>query len=42
MQLVHISCHITTIKHKNFKMINLIYMIFILNFIFIIVFYAMR
>jgi hypothetical protein len=40
MQVVHISCHITTIKYKFFKMINLIHMIFILNSIFTIVFYA--
>jgi hypothetical protein len=42
MQMVHISCHITIIKYKNFKMINLIHMIFILNSVFTIVFYAMR
>jgi hypothetical protein len=40
MQVVHISCHITTRKYKNFKMINLIHMISILNSIFTIVFYA--
>jgi hypothetical protein len=34
MQVVHISYHITTTKYKFFKMINLIHMIFILNFIF--------
>jgi hypothetical protein len=38
MQVVHISYHITTTKYKNFKMINLIHMISILNFIFTIVF----
>jgi hypothetical protein len=40
MQVVHISCHINNIKYKKFKMINLIYMIFILNFIFNIVLYT--
>jgi hypothetical protein len=24
IQVVHISCHITTIKYNNFKMINLV------------------
>jgi hypothetical protein len=42
MQVVHISCHITTIEYKNFKMINLIHMISILNSAFTIVFYATR
>jgi hypothetical protein len=42
MQVVYISCHITTIKYKKIKMINLNYMIFILNFIFTIVFYVTR
>jgi hypothetical protein len=42
MQVVHISCHTTTIKYKNFKMINLIHMIFILNSIFTIVLYVTR
>jgi hypothetical protein len=42
MQVVHISCHITTTKYKNLKMINLIHMIYILNSIFTIVFYRMR
>jgi hypothetical protein len=42
MQVVHISCHITTTKYKKFKMTNLIYMISILNFVFIIVFYVTR
>jgi hypothetical protein len=41
MQVVHISCHVTTTKYKNFKMINLILMISILNFVFTTVFYAM-
>jgi hypothetical protein len=40
MQVVHISCHITTTKYKNFKMINLIHMVSILNFVFTIVFYT--
>jgi hypothetical protein len=31
MQVVHISYHITTTKYKNFRMINLIHMISILN-----------
>jgi hypothetical protein len=39
MQIVHISCHIATIKYKKFKMINLIYMISILNSVFTIVLY---
>jgi hypothetical protein len=34
MQVVHISRHITTIKYKNIKMINLIHMISILDSIF--------
>jgi hypothetical protein len=42
MQVVYISCHITTRKYKNFKMINLIHMISILIFVFIIVLYTMR
>jgi hypothetical protein len=42
MQVVHISYHIITIKYKNFKMRNLIHMIYILNYVFIIVFYTMR
>jgi hypothetical protein len=42
MQVVYISCHITTIKYKFFKMINLIHMISVLNLVFIIVFYATR
>jgi hypothetical protein len=42
MQVVYISCHITSIKYKNFKMINLIYMIFNLNFVFTIVLYTTR
>jgi hypothetical protein len=39
MQVVHISCHITTTKYENFKMINLIHMISILNSVFAIAFY---
>jgi hypothetical protein len=42
MKVVHISRHIPTTKYKIFKKINRIHMISILNFIFIIVFYAMR
>jgi hypothetical protein len=42
IQVVHISYYTITIKYKNFKMINLIHMISILNFIFTIVFYATR
>jgi hypothetical protein len=34
--------HITTKEYKKFKIINLSHMIFILNFIFTILFYAMR
>jgi hypothetical protein len=34
--------YITTTKYKNFKIINLIHMISILNFVFIIVFYTTR
>jgi hypothetical protein len=41
MQVVNISCHITTIKYKNLKMIDLFHIISILNFVFIIVFYGM-
>jgi hypothetical protein len=36
--MIHISCHIIIIKYKHFKIFNLI----ILNFVFIIVFDAMR
>jgi hypothetical protein len=42
IQVVHIGCHITTIKYKNFKMINLIHMISILNYVFTIMLYMMR
>jgi hypothetical protein len=42
MKVIHISYHIITTKYKNFKIINLIHMISILNFIFTIVFYATR
>jgi mannose/fructose/N-acetylgalactosamine-specific phosphotransferase system component IIC len=42
MQVVHISNHITTIKYKKIKMINLIHIISILNYVFTIVFYATR
>jgi hypothetical protein len=31
MQGVYISCHITTVKYKNFKIINLTHTISILN-----------
>jgi hypothetical protein len=34
MQVAHISCHITTTKYKNIKMINLIHMISILYSVF--------
>jgi hypothetical protein len=40
--MVNISYHITTIKYKKIKIINLIYIISILNFVFAIVFYVMR
>jgi hypothetical protein len=42
MQVIHISYHITTTKYKQFKMINLICTISILNSGFIIMLYAMR
>jgi multisubunit Na+/H+ antiporter MnhF subunit len=42
MQVIHISCHVITIYYKNLKMINLTYMIFILNFVFTIVVYMSR
>jgi hypothetical protein len=42
MQVVHIRCYITTTKYKNLKMINLIHMISILNFIFNIMLYMTR
>jgi hypothetical protein len=42
MQVIQISYHITTTYYKNFKMINLIHMISILNSVFTIMFYAMR
>jgi hypothetical protein len=42
MQVAHISCHIITTKYKNFKIINLIHMISILNSVFTIIFYVMR
>jgi hypothetical protein len=42
MQVVNINYHITIIKYKKFKMVNLIHMISILNYVFIIVFYVMR
>jgi hypothetical protein len=42
MQVVHISYHIITTKYKKNKMINLIHMISILNFVFTIVSYTMR
>jgi hypothetical protein len=42
MQVIHISCHITTTMYKNFKMINLIQIIYILNSVSTIVFYATR
>jgi hypothetical protein len=42
MQMVHINHRITAIKYKNFKIINLIYIIFILNSVFTIMLYVMR
>jgi hypothetical protein len=42
MQVVHINYHIIVTKYNFFKIINLIHMIYILNFIFIIMLYAMR
>jgi hypothetical protein len=40
--VIYISYHITTTHYENFKMINLTYMISILNSIFTIMFYTMR
>jgi hypothetical protein len=34
MQVIHINYHIIITKYKNFKMIHLIHIIFILNFFF--------
>jgi hypothetical protein len=42
MKVVYINGHIITIQYKNFKMTSLTYIIFILNFVFIIVFYTTR
>jgi hypothetical protein len=49
MQTIHLNIHCTiqlinlfSAIYKNFKMINITYMIFILNFVFTIVFYMMR
>jgi hypothetical protein len=42
IQVVYITYHITTTKYKKFKMINLIYIISILNSVFTIVFYTKR
>jgi hypothetical protein len=42
MQVVYIIYHITTIKYKNIKIINLIHMISILDSVFSIVLYATR
>jgi hypothetical protein len=41
IQVVHISCHIITIKYKNIKMINLIH-ISILIFVFIVLYSTRR
>jgi hypothetical protein len=40
--MIHIGYHIIIIKYKHFKIINLIHIIFILNFVFIIVFDVIR
>jgi hypothetical protein len=42
IQVIHIRYHITTTKYKNFKMINLIHTISILNSSFFIVLYVKR
>jgi hypothetical protein len=49
MQTIHLSIHYSiqlinsfSAIYKNFKMINITYMISILNFIFIVMFCAMR
>jgi multisubunit Na+/H+ antiporter MnhF subunit len=49
MQTIHLNIHFNiqlinlfNVIYKNFKMIHITYMIFILNFIFTVVFYAMR
>jgi multisubunit Na+/H+ antiporter MnhF subunit len=45
MQTIHLSIQLINLFsaiHKNFKIINITYMIFILNFIFTVVFYMMR
>jgi hypothetical protein len=49
MQTIHLNIHFSiklinlfTATYKNFKMINITYMISISNFIFIVVFYATR
>jgi multisubunit Na+/H+ antiporter MnhF subunit len=40
IQVVYIRRHIINIKYKKIKMINIIHMIYILNFIFTIVLYV--
>jgi hypothetical protein len=49
MQTIHLNIHFSiqlinsfSVIYKNFKMINITYMISILNFVFMDVFYAMR
>jgi hypothetical protein len=42
IQVVHISCHITTTQYKKIKMINFTHIKYILNSIFTIVFHTMR
>jgi hypothetical protein len=42
IQVIHINCHIITIKYKNYKMTNCVHMMSILNSIFTIVLYTMR
>jgi hypothetical protein len=49
MQIVHLSIHFSiklinsfSVIYNFFKMINITYMIYFLNFIFTIVFYVMR
>jgi hypothetical protein len=49
MQTIHLNIHFSiqlnklfSVIYKNFKIINITYMISILNYVFIIVFYATR
>jgi hypothetical protein len=49
MQTIHLNIHFSiqlnklfSVIYKNFKIINITYMISILNYVFIVVFYATR